>query len=503
MVSNKNLDRYALISVYDKTNLNFICKTLNKYNIGIISTGSTHKKISGLGFKSHEISKLTNSKEILGGRVKTLHPKIYTSILHDRKKEDHYQTFKQIKFPKIDYIIVNLYPFEKFSSNNKNELTSIEMIDIGGVSLLRAGSKNFHSITSISSPKDYFKFNKNLEKNKGYTDYNFRKKMALKTFTLTAEYDTKIADWLSKKNNTKIPLRYGENPDQKAIFIKKNKNSIIDYQIQGKKISYNNILDINCGLDFLSEFSEPTAVIIKHNNACGVASSSKIKTALIKSINADKKSAFGGVVLVNKKINYEISKIFINKFFEVIVAPGFDKKSLTYLKNKKNLILIDSRNIINKEKFTSRSVRNGYLVQKLDIDKVSKKNFKIVSKNNKISKQEYDDILFSYKIVKHLKSNAIVLVKNKQTVGIGVGQMNRFDATKIAIMKYKDNFSSKNYICASDAFFPFTDSLKILFKNHCSCIVQPSGSINDEKVIKYVNINKKKLLFANKRVFKH
>ena len=159
MVSNKNLDRYALISVYDKTNLNFICKTLNKYNIGIISTGSTHKKISGLGFKSHEISKLTNSKEILGGRVKTLHPKIYTSILHDRKKEDHYQTFKQIKFPKIDYIIVNLYPFEKFSSNNKNELTSIEMIDIGGVSLLRAGSKNFHSITSISSPKDYFKFN--------------------------------------------------------------------------------------------------------------------------------------------------------------------------------------------------------------------------------------------------------------------------------------------------------------------------------------------------------
>jgi len=503
MVSYKNIDRYALISVYDKKNLAFLCKILKKYNIGIISTGSTHKKIKDLDFKSFQISKVTNTKEILEGRVKTLHPDIYASILYNRKKEKDLITFKKLNFPKIDFVIVNLYPFEKFSNGNSDELKAIEMIDIGGQSLIRAASKNFHSVTTISSPLDYKYLATNLSKNFGITDVFFRKKMASKAFKLTSKYDKKIFDWFLKDYNKKIRLRYGENPNLKSYLFRKNKKTIFDYQLQGKKISYNNILDINSGLDFLSEFSEPTSVIIKHNNACGIASDVNIKKAFIKSIESDSKSSFGGVVLFNKKINYEISEIIINKFFEVIIAPGFDKKSLKNFNRKENLILIDSRRVIKKQKIISRSVRNGVLVQRADISKITRKNFSIVSKNKQVSKSEFDDIIFAFKIVKHLKSNAIVLVKKKQTIGIGVGQMNRFDATRIAIMKYKENFKLKNYVCASDAFFPFTDSIRILFKNYCSCIVQPSGSIKDNDIINFTNNNKKKLLFSKKRVFKH
>lgn len=306
-----------------------------------------------------------------------------------------------------------------------------------------------------------------------------------------------------KKNEETIQLKYGENPNQKSEFLCFNKKSLIDYQLQGKKISYNNILDINSGLDFLDEFSEPTSIIIKHNNACGAASSKQPKEALLKAIESDSKSAFGGVVLLNRKITFDISEIILNRFFEIIIAPGFHQKALKNLSKKNKLILIDSTKIINKEKKTSRSVRGGVISQNTDLAKITKNNFKVVSKKKNVSTIEYQDILFAFKIVKHLKSNAIVLVKNKQTIGIGAGQMNRFDATRIAIMKYKDNFNYKNYICASDAFFPFTDSLKVLKKNNCVCIVQPNGSINDNKIIDYSNKNNLKLIFSKKRVFKH
>ena len=326
--------------------------------------------------------------------------------------------------------------------------------------------------------------------------------MAKKTFELTSKYDRDIYDWFSQTNK-EINLRYGENPDQSAVLRKNKDKSIIDNQIQGKEISYNNISDIDSGLDFLSEFNEPTTVIIKHNNACGVASSLTIKKSFLRAFKSDVQSAFGGVVLVNKKIDEDLAEIIIKNFFEVLVAPSFTKKAKEILSSKTKLILINSKSIPKIKKETIKSVRMGSLLQKNDGVKISKYNFTTVSKKNKLSKRESEDILFAFRVVKHIKSNAIVLVKNKQTVGIGAGQMNRYDATKIAIMKYRENFSYKNIVCASDAFFPFIDSLKLLIKNNCTCIVEPSGSINDRKIVNFANRKNIKLIFSSKRVFKH
>ncbi len=502
MVSLKKINSFALVSVYNKKNIKFLCSVLKKNNIGIVATGTSSKKIRSLGFTCYEISSLTKFNEALEGRVKTLHPKIYISILHNRNNNIHKKTFKKSNFPKIDYVIVNLYPFAKFT--NKKHKDAIEMIDIGGPTLLRAAAKNYESVTTISSPNDYKLLKNNIVKNYGVTDLVFRRKMAKKAFKLTFEYDQSIYSWLSHKDTqTDIKLRYGENPNQRAVLRASKSKSIIDYQIQGKEISFNNILDIDNGLDFLSEFSDPTTVIVKHNNACGVASSKTIKDSFVKAFKSDTKSAFGGVILNNRKVDKDLARLIVKNFFEVLVSPGFSKTALEILSKRKNLILINSKKIPKTKKEASKSVRMGSLIQQNNNLKLSKKNFNIVSINNRLSQKENEDILFAFKVVKHIKSNAIVLVKNKQTLGIGAGQMNRNDATKIAITKYKDNFSLKNLVCASDAFFPFIDSLKLLIKNKCTCIVTPSGSINDQKIIDFANKNKLKLIFSSLRVFKH
>mgnify|MGYP001192092249 CR=1 FL=1 len=503
MVNSKNVGSYALISVYDKRNISSLCKTLKKNKIKIISTGSTSKKIKELGYKCTEISKVTKFKEVLSGRVKTLHPNIYISILHDRLNPNHKNSFKILKFPRIDFVIVNLYPFSKSLINENNEAKIIEMIDIGGNTLLRGSAKNYKYVTTISSPNDYKLLDENLKKNGGVTSLDFRKLMSKKTFKLTYKYDEQIFNWFSNDNYKKAKLKYGENPDQKAFLYKSGKNNILDSQIYGKKISYNNILDVDSGLDFLKEFNEPTSVIIKHNNACGVASANSIENSFRLALNCDKKSAFGGVLLINRKIKEKLAKKIVENFFEIVVAPGFTLQSLKIFKNKKKIILIDNRKISKKNKYNLKSVRSGKLLQNNNNIKITKKNFNIISESKKLNEREFQDIIFAFKIVKHIKSNAIVLVKNKQTIGIGAGQMNRYDATKIAIMKYKENFTLSNYVCASDAFFPFVDSLKILVNNKCSCIVQPAGSINDNKIINYANKNKLKLVFSKTRVFKH
>ena len=502
MVSLKKIKSFALISVFDKSNLGFLCNLFKKYGIGIISSGSTSKKIRSLGYNCFEISKLTKLNEALDGRVKTLHPNIYISILHNRNNNDHKKTFNKTRFPKIDFVIVNLYPFTKYINNSIND--AIEMIDIGGPTLIRASAKNYNSVTTICSPKNYISLKNNMKKNSGFTDYNFRKKMAEKTFRLTSEYDYEIYNWFSKnKKITDLKLRYGENPNQNA-FLKTTKNlNISNFQLQGKEIGYNNILDIDSGLDFIGEFTEPTTVIIKHNNACGVASSKTIRGSFLKALKSDKKSAFGGVVLVNKKIDESFAKLIVNDFYEALVSPGFSKESLNILCKRKNLILIKLKKIPKKKQKITNSVRIGTLIQQNNDFQLSKRHLKIASNKTKLSKKEYQDLLFAFKVVKHTKSNAIVLVKNKQTLGIGAGQMNRYDATKIAIMKYKENFSLKNLVCASDAFFPFVDSLKLLLKNNCNCVVAPSGSINDQKIIEFADKNNMKLVFSSVRVFKH
>ena len=302
-----NKKKYALISVFDKKNLFLICKILNKYNISLISTGSTAKAIRKHGFSCALVSDLTKFPEILDGRVKTLHPKIHASLLHDRNKKTHITTFKKLNFPIIDFVIVNLYPFEKIirSSNDLNDC--IEMIDVGGPTMLRSAAKNFNALTTISSISDYNKFIKNIEKNKGNTSLEFRKKMAQKVFFRLSQYDSIISNWLLNKNlitNNKIELKYGENPNQNASYHTENLNSsIFKAKIQGKDLGYNNIVDIDAGLNCVQGFTEPTCVIIKHNNPCGVASSNSIFDAFKKSLKADSISAFGGIVILNKLVD--------------------------------------------------------------------------------------------------------------------------------------------------------------------------------------------------------
>ena len=304
-----------------------------------------------------------------------------------------------------------------------------------------------------------------------------------------------------KKNNKKIKLRYGENPNQTAYLIFNNKKSIFDYQINGKNISYNNIIDIDSGIRCLNEFSEPTSIIVKHTNPCGVASSKNIHQAFIKSYESDKKSAFGGIILLNRKVDKSIADNVTKKFFEMIVAPKFDRAAIEILKKKKNLIVLQlPYNKIQTNEY--RSTLFGDLYQKKDLNTINQKFIKLVSER-KTSKKYIEDLIFSLKVVKHLKSNAVVLSKNKQTVGLGLGQTNRVDALNFAIKNKKNYFKRASFVCASDGFFPFTDSINILNKNGCNIIAQPSGSINDKKIISFANKNKISLYFIKNRLFKH
>ena len=503
--------RYALISVFDKKKLKLICEKFIKYNIGIISTGSTAEQIKKLGFSCELTSDLTKFREILDGRIKTLHPKIHASLLYNRKIKSHLRTFNQLKFPTIDFVIVNLYPFEKTIRTNKNAEKCIEMIDIGGIALLRSAAKNFEFITTVSSINDYEKFIKNLEFNRGSTNLNFRKEMAYEVFTTTSSYDNVIATWLANKEKnklqlttkTRIKLKYGENPNQKSFYYNDQKNkSLFKYQIQGKNLGYNNILDINSGLDCLNEFTEPTCVIIKHNNPCGVASSNTIHNAYKKALEADLVSAFGGIVMLNRQVDKKQANLLSKNFFEIIASKKFNKDALSILKKKQKLILIRTDKLSKNDKDEIKSVIGGYLTQEKNNIKIKKNDLKCVS-NKKASLKIFNDLIFAFKVCKHVKSNAIVLVNNKQTIGIGAGQMSRLDSTKIAILKSKTNKKNKLFVTASDAFFPFVDNIKLLIKNNCTSIVQPEGSINDKKIIEFANKVNLPLYFTKYRLFKH
>ena len=504
-----NKKKHALISVFDKKNLFSICETLIKYNIALISTGSTAKEIKKNGFSCKVLSNLTKFPEILDGRVKTLHPKIHASLLHDRSKKSHLTTFKKLDFPIIDFVIVNLYPFEKIIRFSNDQKKCIEMIDIGGPTMLRSAAKNFKTLTTISSISDYKIFIKNIEKNKGETSLDFRTKMAQKVFLRMSKYDNIISQWFLKNeninlgNNNKILLKYGENPYQKASYHLKNvKNSIFNAKIQGEDLGYNNILDLDSGLNCIQEFDEPTCVIIKHSNPCGVASSNSIYNAFTKALESDPISAFGGIVVLNRHVDKKLATILSKKFFEIIAAQKFNKEALNILKVKKRLILIETLNFIPEYKKEIKIVFGGYLKQEKNLVKIKNKDLICVS-NNIANLQTLKDLIFAFKVCKHVKSNAIVLVQNKQTIGIGAGQMSRIDSTKIAILKRKKISNIKKFVTASDAFFPFTDNIKLLVKNKCHSIVQPKGSINDKKIIDYANKKNISLYFTKYRLFKH
>ncbi len=496
------MKKYALVSVYNKDKLGYLCKNLSRKNFKFISTSTTSKKIKSLGFNCDDVSEITKFKPILDGRVKTLDQRIYGSILYKRDNEKHFEEFKKLKIPSISLVVVDLYPFEQLLNRSTDE-NILEMIDIGGISLLRASGKNYNDVTTISDIRDYEKLIKNLDKNIGKTDLNFRKRMASKAFKKTSEYDALISKWLKndKKTIIKKKLRYGENPNQKSFIINDNQKSIFEFQINGKEISYNNIIDIDNGMKCLNEFNKPTCAIIKHNNPCGVASSKNIESAFTKAYQSDSKSAYGGIVLLNRKINKKLALILSKNFFEVIVAPSFYKEGREILSKKKKLILLEISNIKTK-KIEFKSSMFGTIYQESDTEKLNKQILKLMSTKS-ASKKSIDDIIFGLKVVKHLKSNAIVIAKNEQTIGIGCGQTNRIDALKYALNKSRENLDTDRTVCVSDGFFPFTDSLKKLNNYGCNIIATPSGSVRDNENIKYADKNKMSLYFTKNRLFKH
>ncbi len=509
----------ALVSLSDKDNIIPLLQIFKKYNIKIISSGGTYKIIKKLGYNCIELSKYTGFKEMLDGRVKTLHPKIHAGILHDRKNRAHKNEMTKKKFPSIDLIIVNFYPFQKVVRNTKNPKNIIENIDIGGPTMVRAAAKNFKNVAIITNKNDYTELIKELDKHKGKTTLRFREIMSSKAFGLTAYYDSMIANWFNNKLKIQFPerktifgrkfqdLRYGENPHQKSsIYISDYEDKKIGFeQLNGKELSFNNYNDIFSSLNILeSAKGKACTVIVKHANPCGVSENRKPIESYKNALACDPVSAFGGIIACNYRINKKIALEINKNFSEVILAKGFDKDSLKILKRKKNLRLIDISKYQYNDGLPIKNFDGSFLIQNKDKIIIDKKKLKCVTKL-KPNRKEIEEIKFAFNICKYVKSNAIVLSKNFSTIGIGAGQPSRLDSCKIAIQKARKFFPNKikNSIAASDAFFPFSDGIKALIKAGVKIIVQPGGSIRDQEVINTANKAKIVMLFTGTRHFNH
>ncbi len=509
----------ALVSVSDKENIISLLKIFKKYKIRVISSGGTYKFIKKLGYDCTELSKYTGFKEMLDGRVKTLHPKIHAGILHDRENRAHKQQMFKQKFPPIDLIVVNFYPFQKVVMKSTNSKNIIENIDIGGPTMVRAAAKNFKNVTIITNKNDYIPLIKELEKNKGKTSINFREFMSSKAFGLTAYYDAMIANWFNKKLNIQFPerktifgrklttLRYGENPHQESsIYVNDYDDKKLSFkQLHGKELSYNNFNDLFAGLEILQSLKgKPATVVIKHASPCGIAVNKKPLISFKSAYECDPLSAFGGVIACNYRMNKKIAQEITKNFLEVILSNGFDKESLKILKRKKNLRIIDISKFEYKNEMSIKSFDGSFLIQNKNNKIVKKSELKCVTKL-KPNKKELSEIEFAFNISKYVKSNAIILCNNFSTIGIGGGQPSRVDSCRIAIQKAKKFQPKKisNAIAASDAFFPFYDGLDLLIKAGVKIVIQPGGSLRDKEIISYANKAKIKMLFTGIRHFYH
>jgi len=505
----------ALISVYNKKNLKNILLILKKNNIELISSGRTYKKIKKLGFKCLEVSNYTQSPEILDGRVKTLHPKIHAGILSNRKIKSHKNDLINNNFGEIDLVIVNFYPFEEIFNKTNNHKKIIENIDIGGPTMARAAAKNYNDVTVITNISQYDELIYNLKKYKGSTSLKFREKMSSEAFAETGYYDSVISNYFNKISINKFPkkkiiganliekLRYGENPHQEASLYSKSKLEL--YKLNGKQLSYNNYNDIFASLNISKTLPNNIGtVIIKHGNPCGVSCNSNKLESYKLAFKSDPVSAFGGIVCCNFKINKKIALELNKIFFEVIIGNGFEKNALKILKTKKNLRLIDAKNLKLKDIENFITNFNTILLQTSDTKKFSTKDFKVVSKL-KPSIRTLKNLIFAFNICRFVKSNAIVLTKENSTIGIGSGQPSRLDSCEIAIKKMKQfqNNISGEILAASDAFFPFIDGIEKLIQSGVSAVVQPSGSIRDKEIIKFANQTGTILVFSKTRHFKH
>ena len=505
----------ALISVSDKKDLKPLLRVLKKFKVEIISSGGTYKEIKKLKYTCKEVSDYTGSPEILGGRVKTLHPKIHAGILNKRNNKSHHQDLIDNNFDNIDLVIVNFYPFEQTLENTSNHKKIIENIDVGGPTMVRAAAKNYNDVTVITSNSQYEELIDELTRLNGSTSLEFRQKMSRTAFTETAYYDALISNYFNKITNNHFPekkiisgnlvekLRYGENPHQESAIYSKN-NTLDIVQLHGKQLSYNNYNDIFAALTISKSLPKNTGVvIIKHANPCGVSALKDPVEGYKSALACDPVSAFGGIVSCNFKINKKLALELQKLFLEVIIGDNFDAEALKILKKKKNLRLIDASNFHSSEILKFISANQNILIQSEDSKIFSKKDFTIVSKK-KPTKSQFDDLLFSLNVCRFVKSNAIVLSSNKTTIGIGSGQPSRLDSCQIAIDKMKKFTNpSTDIVAASDAFFPFVDGIEKLIQSGVKAVIQPSGSINDKEIIKFANETNTVLIFSKTRHFRH
>ncbi len=507
MAETKSI-KTALISVYHKEGLDEIISKLHQEGVQFLSTGGTRQFIESLGYPCQAVEDLTSYPSILGGRVKTLHPKVFGGILCRRDMEEDQKQIAQYEIPEIDLVIVDLYPFEETVASGADEAAVIEKIDIGGISLIRAGAKNFKDVVIVASKNQYKPLRDILFDRGANTTLEERKWFAKEAFAVSSHYDSAIFNYFDNNEGSAFRcayddqklLRYGENPHQKGYFFG-NLDDMFD-QIHGKEISYNNLLDINAAVDLIDEFDEITFAILKHNNACGLASRPTLLEAWKDALAGDPVSAFGGVLITNEVIDRATAEEVNKIFFEVIIAPDYDVDALEILGQKKNRIIL-VRKDINLPKRQYRSVLNGVLVQDKDLDIETKADLKQVT-TKAPTDAEVEDMLFANKIVKNSKSNAIVLAKNKQLLASGVGQTSRVDALKQAIEKaHNFGFDLTGSVMASDAFFPFPDCVEIADKAGVTAVIQPGGSIKDELSFNYCNEHGLAMVTTGFRHFKH
>lgn len=498
----------ALVSVYHKEGLDEIISKLHEEGVSFLSTGGTRQFIESLGFPCQAVEDLTSYPSILGGRVKTLHPKIFGGILSRRGLEQDIQQLAKYDIPEIDLVIVDLYPFEATVASGADENSIIEKIDIGGISLIRAAAKNFNDVVIVASQNQYKPLLDMLMEHGATSTLEERRWLAKEAFAVSSNYDSAIFNYFDDEDgssfrcavNEQRALRYGENPHQKGYYYG-DLDKVFD-QIHGKEISYNNLLDINSAIELINEFDDTTFAILKHNNACGLASRDNVVDAWKDALAGDPVSAFGGVLITNAVINKEAAEEINKIFFEVIIAPDYDVDALEILGQKKNrIILVCKETNLPKKQF--RSLLNGVLVQDKDLNTETPEDLKIVTQKLPAS-HEIDDLLFANKIVKNSKSNAIVLAKNKQLLASGVGQTSRVDALKQAIEKAKSfNFSLDGAVMASDAFFPFPDCVEIAGNEGISAVIQPGGSLKDDLTFNYCNDHNIAMVVTGIRHFKH
>lgn len=499
----------ALVSVFHKDGLQEILEELDRLNIDIISTGGTYDYIIKQGFKAKTVESITDYPGIFGGRVKTLHPDIFGGILHRRHLESDLAELEKYNIPAIDLVIVDLYPFEKTVASTEDESQIIEKIDIGGISLIRAAAKNYKDVVIVPSQEQYPELLQILKENNGGTDLSERKYFATQAFNISSHYDTAIFNYFNQaedissfkvSQNQGTVLRYGENPHQKGVFFGDLEK--VFTQLNGKAISYNNLVDLDAAIKLINEFSEPTFAILKHTNACGLASDKNLSQAWKKALAGDPVSAFGGVLACNKEVDLSTAEEVNKLFFEIIIAPSYEKNALELLKSKKNRIILQAGSYVF-PKQTYKSVLNGNLVQDYDDLSEDKEDTNVITEQAP-SIRELEDLVFANLIVKHTKSNAIVLVKNKQLIGSGTGQTSRVDALKQAILKAQSfKLDLDGSVMASDAFFPFADSVEIANEAGVKAVIQPGGSVRDQDSIDYCNKNNMSMLFTGNRHFKH